>query len=313
VTLARVRAALRYDSGWWRRFAELGCVYGPEWWKRGSPPVIAALIFAIARNQREAVMRNQRQLHGPQGRVREMWNGYRVFAEFARSLTETMEQWGPRPRPLALSVSGRDLALAALAEHRGLIVLTGHFGCWEVGARFLSELGRPVNLVMAHEPNATVRNFMHDFRSRHGVNVIYSDRSVFAALPILQALRRDEIVGMQIDPWNSAAGTHEVEFCGRPAHFPIGPFAIARVAQAPLVPVFAVRNGIRRYELKVCGRFTPTTAAEQMAAFHAALRAYERLVQERPEQWLVFDDVWGGAPAGTNSEVGAPTVTAAVP
>ena len=33
--LANLRAAVRFDSGWWRRFAELGCVYSPEWWKRG--------------------------------------------------------------------------------------------------------------------------------------------------------------------------------------------------------------------------------------------------------------------------------------
>jgi hypothetical protein len=47
-----LRAAVRFDSGWWRRFAEIGCVYGPEWWKRGTPPVIAAIIFAIARDVR---------------------------------------------------------------------------------------------------------------------------------------------------------------------------------------------------------------------------------------------------------------------
>ena len=98
-----LRATLRFDGAAWRRFAELGCVYGPEWWKRGSPPVIAAIIFAIARAQRAAVLANQRQIHGPipgpRGWLRERWHAYRVFAEFARSVTEAMEQWGPRPRP----------------------------------------------------------------------------------------------------------------------------------------------------------------------------------------------------------------------
>src|SRR3954470_6595414 len=95
--LAHVRAAVRFDSGWWRRFAELGCVYGPEWWKRGSPPAIAAVIYAIARQNGAAVRRNQRQVRGPRSAFREHWDAYRVFAEFARSLTEAMEQWGPRP------------------------------------------------------------------------------------------------------------------------------------------------------------------------------------------------------------------------
>src|SRR2546428_81061 len=134
-----LRATLRFDGAAWRRFAELGCVYGPEWWKRGSPPVIAAVIFAIGRAQRAAVLANQRQvrapIRGPRGWLRERWHAYRVFAEFARSVTEAMEQWGPRPRPLALDVLGAEIFEAALAEHRGLVALTGHFGSWEAAPR----------------------------------------------------------------------------------------------------------------------------------------------------------------------------------
>jgi KDO2-lipid IV(A) lauroyltransferase len=161
-----------------------------------------------------------------------------------------------------------------------------------VAARGLADFGRPVNLVMAREPNPTVRHFVHRLRTRHGVNVIYADRSVFAALPILQALRRNEVVGMQLDPWGPLRGTQAIDFCGRRARFQLGPFAVARLARAPIVPVFCVRTGIRRYELRVVDRFDPGTPAEALAAFTATLRAYEGLVRERPSQWLVFEDVW---------------------
>jgi lauroyl/myristoyl acyltransferase len=292
----RLRATLRFDGAAWRRFAELGCVYGPEWWKRGSPPAIAAIIFSIARAQRAAVLVNQRRVRGPRGWLRERWHAYRVFAEFARSVTEAMEQWGPRPRPLELHAVGAEIFEDALAAHRGLVVVTGHFGSWEVAARHLSGRGRAVNMVVAHEPNPSVRDFMHAVRTRHGFRVIYSARSVFTGLPILQALRRDEIVGMQIEPWGPMPGSHEVDFCGQPTRFQLGPFAVARVAGAPIVPVFAVRTGIRRYEIRVVGRFDPRTPAESVAALTATVRAYEQLVREVPAQWLMFEDVWG-APA----------------
>lgn len=299
--LARLRAAARFDSGWWRRAAELGCVYGPEWLKRGAPPGIAAIIFAIARDRRAAVLRNQRQLRWPRGWLRERWDAYRVFAECARSVTDSLEQWGPRPPPIALEVPQAELFRAALAEGRGIVVPTAHFGGWEVGARFLSDFGRPVNLVTAQEPNPTARDFIHRLRTRHGVNVLYSDRSVFTALPILQALRRDEVVAMQIDPWGQAQGALAIEFCGRPAPFQIGPFVVARVARAPLIPVFAVRTGIRRYEMRAAGRFDPRTAADTAAAFTATVRAFERVVRARPTQWSMFEDVWRDAPAGSTS------------
>ncbi len=38
---------LRYDGVWWRKFAALGATYGPEWWKRYSPPMIGATCFAL--------------------------------------------------------------------------------------------------------------------------------------------------------------------------------------------------------------------------------------------------------------------------
>src|SRR5262249_53697851 len=130
-----LRAALRIDGGVWRRLAELGCIYGPEGWKRGAPPAIAAILLGSARSGRESVVHNQRQVRGPRGWLRERWDAYRVFAELARSMTEGMEQWGPRPRPVDLAIDGREIFEGALAEGRGLVVLTGHFGSWEIAAR----------------------------------------------------------------------------------------------------------------------------------------------------------------------------------
>ena len=202
----RLRDALRFDSGGWRRFAELGCVYGPEWWKRGSPPVIAAVIFAIATRNRAIVLRNQRQVRGRRGWWRERWDAYRVFAETARSITESLEQWGPRPKPLDFSVQGIDLFEGALAEGRGVVVPTGNFGSWEAGVRLLAARGRRVHMVMAHEPNPTARAFVHRVRTRHGVEVIYSDESPLTGLPILKALRRGEIVCMKLEGWGPLGG-----------------------------------------------------------------------------------------------------------
>jgi KDO2-lipid IV(A) lauroyltransferase len=236
-------------------------------------------------------------VRGPRRWLRERWDAYLVFAEMARSLAEGMEQWGPRPRPVDITITGREVFDAALAEGRGLVVLTGHFGSWEVGARGLTTFGRPLNLVTAHEANPTVHEFLHRMRTRHGFTVLYSDRSLFAGLPVLHALRRHEVVGMQIEPWGPKRGSHAVEFCGGSTRFQLGPFAVARVARAPVVPVFALRTGVRRYELHVAGRFDPRTPAECVAALTRTVGLYERVVRERPSQWLMFEEVWADAPA----------------
>jgi lauroyl/myristoyl acyltransferase len=114
---------------------------------------------------------------------------------------------------------------------------------------------------------------------------------------MLQALRRGEIVCMQLEPWGPLRGTHEIAFCGGETRFQLGPFVLSRLARAPLVPVFVVRKGIRHFDVRVVGRFDPHTPAEGVAALEAVARIYERLVRELPEQWLMFEDVWHDQPA----------------
>src|SRR6266446_6163542 len=99
---ARVAQNLRFDGLWWRKFAYLGCVYGPEWWKRYSPPVVAAIIFVVVgRNRRGAIANTQRIAPGV-GRLRAVLMALRMFAQFAHCMTETMEYYGPRPRRIRL-------------------------------------------------------------------------------------------------------------------------------------------------------------------------------------------------------------------
>src|SRR2546423_10951028 len=100
----RLRAALRFDSGSWRRFAELGCVWGPEWWKRGSPPAIAAIVFAIARQQRRAVLRNQRRVRGRRPWLVERRGADRGFVRFDPAANLYNGQRGAQPPPRSLYV-----------------------------------------------------------------------------------------------------------------------------------------------------------------------------------------------------------------
>src|SRR5262249_56519656 len=93
--------------------------------------------------------------------------------------------------------------------------------------------------------------------------------------------------------------------------FRLGPLAVARVARAPIVPVFALRTGIRQYVLRVVGRFDPTTPAESAAALEATVRAYEGLVREAPSQWLMFEDVWRDGGAAVPLEAGGTAVGSA--
>jgi|SRR5579862_1695466 len=296
-SLPWVRQNLRYDSVWWRQLAYFGCVYGPEWWKHSSPPAIAAMIFMLASASRRGATSNMQRILGTATRSRVQRAALRMFAEFAHCFTETMEAYGPRPQPLRIDVTGRDELARVLHSGRGAVLVTAHLGNWEVAARELRAFGRPVNVVMAHEANTTANAYVQRQVQEHaGVRVIYSDASVFSSLNILQALRRNEVVAIQLDRSMHADGTRLLPFFGLPAAFPSGPFVLARAAGAPLIPVFAPRLGPRHYALRVCGRFEVAREARDSRALTRVMsdviQIFEATVREFPTQWFQFKSFW---------------------
>jgi KDO2-lipid IV(A) lauroyltransferase len=293
---SRAATALRFDGLWWRKFAYLGCVYGPEWWKQGSPPVIAAIIFALIGRNRRGAVENMQRILGDAHPRRAARATLRMFAEFAHCLTETMEYYGPRPRPIQLDLPERDCIVDALQEGRGAVLVTGHIGNWDIAAKSLCDYGRPINLVMAREVNATTQDYVRNMREAAGVRVIYSDTSVFSALNMIRALRDNEIVAIQLDRTLGLGSTRAVPFFGAPAPFPSGPFVLARLSGAPLIPVFIPRVGTRHYAVRIGAPLLVSRDARDTYSLDRAMRTvvseFETIIREFPSQWFQFTPFW---------------------
>lgn len=295
---AQLRQSLRFDGLWWRKLAALACGYGPEWMKRYLPAPTAAVIFLLVRLNRRGAIANMARIIGTTRRTEAALAALRMYAEFARCMTETMECYGPSPPPIRVDLPEHDTVAHALREGRGAVIVTGHLGNWDIAAKTLSEHGRPINLVMARDANATTNQYVRAARERAGVRVIYSDTSVLASLNMLRALRHNEIVAIQLDRSLGAVGSRLVSFFGAPAPFPSGPFILARAAGAPLIPVFAPRLGTRHYAIRVGEQFSVPDEARGLDAVVAeVVRLFEDSVRAFPTQWFQFAPFWPAAAA----------------
>jgi len=299
------RAAFRVDGSFWRKFAYLGCVYGPEWWKRYSPAPIAAIIFALVGRNRRGTMANLQIMLDCNGR-QAAWAALKTFAEFAHCFVESTEFYSPRRQPVRFDVPEADAIAAALARGRGAVIVTAHLGNWDVAAKGLSDYGTPVNIVMAREANASIGEYARLIKESAGVRVIYSDTSVFSSFNMIRALRNNEIVAIQLDRPIGAGGMRHVPFFGRAALFPSGPFVLARLARAPVVAVFAPRLGVRHYGVRIGtmhevpkdGR-DPGGLDRVMADVVGELEA---VVRTYPNQWFQFTPFWDEHSQGPASD-----------
>jgi lauroyl/myristoyl acyltransferase len=124
---------------------------------------------------------------------------------------------------------------------------------------------------------------------------------VFSSINIIRALRQNQIVAIQLDRPLGAGGMRLMPFFGAPAPFPSGPFVLARLAGAPLIPVFIPRLGTRHYRIHVAGRFMVPRESRDGRALGRVMAdvvgAFEAAVREFPTQWFQFTPFW--PPAAT--------------
>ena len=292
---ARILESLRVDGASWRRLAALGSVHAPEWFKRASPPLIAALLFAGVADRRRAAIANFERVLGADRRTARR-AALRMYSQFAYCLSEAMEHYSSRPAPLRIDRAEPDAVQLALREGRGVVLVTGHVGSWDIGAKELSDVGATVHVVMARESNATSRPFVRATREQVGVRVVYSDASTFSSLGLIAALRRNEVVAIQLDRAAGAGGLRMLPFLGAPAPFPSGPFVLARLARSPVVPVFVPRIGRRHYEIRIGERIDVPHEARDPEILDrvmgAAVRHLEDAVRRDPTQWFQFAPFW---------------------
>lgn len=296
--LTRALESLRVDGAWWRRLAALGSAHAPEWFKRASPPLIAALLFAGIGDRRRAAIANlERVLATDRVTARRM--ALRMFSEFAYCTSEAMENYSSRPAPLRIDRAGPDAVRLALGEGRGVVIVTGHLGSWDIGASALLDLGAAVNLVMASEANPTSQAFVRSTHEQVGVRIVLADASVFSSLALISALRRNEVVAIQLDRAANAGGLRMHPFFGAMAPFPSGPFLLARLARAPVVPVFVPRMGRRHYEIRFGERIDVPREARDPEVLDRVMRAavhqLEAAVRRDPTQWFQFAPFWPAA------------------
>ncbi len=316
MTIGSRLRALRFDGLWWRKFAYLGSVYGPEWWKRYSPPWIAAIIFLCVGRNRRGALANVRRVLGRRGWFRDHLAALDVFIAFAHCLNETLEYFSPHPRPVRVDEPVDDPIKAAITRGRGAVLVTCHFGNWDIGARTLARFGCPFNLVMAREANETASEYVKRAREDAGVRVLLSDASVYGSFNMLRALKRNEVVAMQLDRPLGGDGARLVDVFGAPAWFQAGPIRLARLASAPIFPVFSVRVGPRHYRIALGTEHHVSRHAtvEEMDRILARIVAeFEQLVRQHPEQWFQFAPYWPEDASSAAAKRPAPGAPARAP
>jgi Kdo2-lipid IVA lauroyltransferase/acyltransferase len=269
---------------------------------RATAIVLAKLVQVVHRKLWRSGLRNL-EIAFPESKLRDrkMILG-RVFTGLGRQLAEFAlfpEYTQENARQIAIYEGFENFDAAAKAG-RGVLLLTGHFGAWEIGSFVHSLNGYPIKIVVRDLDNPQVDALVKRYRTMHGNETIDS-REFLRGL--LSAMRGNETVGILMDTNITPPQGVFVEFFGVPACTAAGMARVAIKTGATVLPAYTIWDReLRKY--KIC--FDPPlktidtgdVAADVVANTARYNAALEAIVRRHPDQWLWVHRRWKTRPEG---------------
>ncbi|MGH8795633.1 MAG: lysophospholipid acyltransferase family protein [Caldimonas sp.] len=219
-----------------------------------------------------------------------------VAAEAGRLLLELPRLWlRPAGEPISPPVcwEGAEAIDAALALGRGVVFLTPHLGCFEVTAQAYAERYGPrfgpITVLFRPARKAWLRPLVGGSRTRPGLAA--APATLAGVRQMMRALRRGEAVGLLPDQVPPEGLGVWAPFFGKPAYTMT--LAARLVQQTGAVPLAAWGERLPAgagYAVHVAAfaEALPADPAAQAESAAVVNRAMERLIRQRPEQYL-----WG--------------------
>ena len=262
--------------------------------------LLGRLAFRLIRRERENVRRGLRVAFGGKKDGREIDGlAQEVFVELGKNVSDVAKLRAMSKGDLWRIVrpEGFEHLDRALAKGRGVIVIAGHLGNWELLAAYLASRGYPLNVVgrRLHDPRldqALVR-----LRERWGVRNIARGRDT---RDVLRALRRGEMVGLLIDQDTKVSGVF-VDFFGRAAYTPVGPAVLATKLGAPVIStvIHRARDGTHRVQVgaEIDLSLTGNVDQDLRTNTERCSKVLERHIRQHPAQWVWMHDRWKTKPS----------------
>ena len=219
----------------------------------------------------------------------------RHLGEFSRFSTVT-----PETLRKTVDCEGLGNLEAARALGRGVILITGHLGAWEMIGFALSAFGYPFNFLVRRIDNPAIERLLENTRTRFGNRTI-DKRS--AARSMLTTLRTGGMLGLLVDINVVRDKGIFVDFFGVPASTTFIAAKLALRTGAAAVPVFAPWEDRRqRFVMHIGAPLTIERSGDEAEDIRRLTSMFTKTVEDYvrryPDQWLWIHKRWRTRPVG---------------
>lgn len=271
---------------------------------------LTTLVYYAWASKRRVTIANMAQALGvtpadPRARrmARQTWRNYgRYLSDFFYLPNSTREQVLARLSD-ATPEPGSFVGLTeAMAEEKGLIIATAHFGAWDI-AGVMVAAHRPLYVLVDSFTDPRMDDLIQGQRAQFGLQVLRAEKS---PRPILRALRENHAVAILADRPMSADDGVPITFFGRRCYVPGGVAQLSLLSGAPVAVGGAYYDEAfsSTYHMLLADVIHPERTGDRDADVCALTQrifsVLEGMIAQRPDQWFMFRSFWPEQPEADN-------------
>ncbi|MEI8187296.1 MAG: lysophospholipid acyltransferase family protein [Chlorobiaceae bacterium] len=190
-----------------------------------------------------------------------------------------------------LDIDARTILSKTLDRKKGGVLVSAHFGNWELLAFCSGMLAFPFTIVVKELKNRAIDRQINAWRTMRGNKIVYDWKALREGLRLLRSGELLTVLGDQSD----INGSFFTEFLGRRTTVFLGPAYLALKAGVPLFVAMCRRTDGGHYtvdieEIDLTGLGTAKTDAEELAQRYT--KAIERYIYRYPDEWLWLHNRW---------------------
>ena len=216
------------------------------------------------------------------------------FRNFSRTLADYFLCAGDRAESASAllgELDGWEHIAAARGRGRGIVLVTGHAGHWELGGLTLASRGVPMTVVTLPEPSDALMRWRSACRRRLGIGTIaVGPGHDFAFMEMLRTLRDNGCLAMLVDRPHPGTGIAVRQF-DRATEYSTGPAMLAHHTGAAIIPAFVFQQPDHRYRAIACPpvKMAAGPLRETLAEnVQRIADVFEVLIRAHPNQWFNY-------------------------
>lgn len=218
----------------------------------------------------------------------------KVFENLGRNVVEiiSIPKFNKRNIDKYVTCEGQEILREFFVNKKPCIILSAHFGNWELLAHYLAMKFGPINVIARRVREAVFEGFLSKMRRNNGIKILYRDAS---AKEILNLLKNYQIVAMMPDQDMDGVSGVFVDFFGKPAYTPDGPSVMALLTGAPIVPLFITHKN-SGYEIFINEPMQINKTQDKKKDILRFTQEYtsiiEGYIRKYPSEWVWFHNRW---------------------